>query len=314
MAGFEKGGIEGMRKLSLMTMTLFMRIFFKFNLDHDMEDLREGYEEIMDMVQEAGYKAVDVTSLETESLGTDFILEVLQSHRLRVSSYIHFGQFAAMDADGLESRIELAKQGADIACRLETDVFMLVPQADADIENHTPEQIRGQMIRHWKEIAPYAKAKGLHVVVEDTPDLKLHFCKSDEVKAVLDAVPELELVYDSGNMILVEEDPAGYLETFKNRIGYVHLKDMRKAPAGSMMVDLAKDGTPLSTAPTGTGLIGLQEVIERLIEIGYQGGMTVEFFVDDDREYLKSLKRSREYVENFIPIGQPVTYALRADL
>lgn len=27
-----------MKRVSLMTMTQFMRLFFKFNLDHDMED------------------------------------------------------------------------------------------------------------------------------------------------------------------------------------------------------------------------------------------------------------------------------------
>lgn len=289
-----------MKKLSLMTMTLYMRIFFKFNLDHDMEDLREGYEEIMDMVQAAGYEAVDVTSLEMICLGLDFIQDMLRRHQLKVSSYIHFGQFAAVDEEGFEERIKQAKQGADYAYSLGTDVFMMVPQAQADIGSCTPGQIRESLIRHWKEITPYAKAKGLHVVVENTPDLKLHFCKADEVKEVLDAVPELELVYDSGNMILVEEDPVTYLELFQGRIGYVHLKDMRKAPAGSMMVDLAQDGTPMSAAPTGTGLINLQAVVGKLDEIGYQGGMTVEFFVDDNREYLKSLKRSREYVEKIV--------------
>lgn len=35
-----------MEKPSLMTMTLFMQILFKFNLDHDIEDLQNGYEEM----------------------------------------------------------------------------------------------------------------------------------------------------------------------------------------------------------------------------------------------------------------------------
>ena len=53
----------------------------------------------------------------------------------------------------------------------------------------------------------------------------------------------------------------------------------------------------MSTAPTGFGMIDLQGVIKKLDEIGYNGGMTIEFFVDDDRDYIKSLKRSREYIE-----------------
>lgn len=289
-----------MKKINLMTITLYMRIFFKFNLDHDIEDLQDGYEEIMDMVQAAGYEAVDVTSMETAVLGVDYVREVLGRHQLKVSSYICFGQFAAMDEEGMENRVNQAKQGVDIACRLSTDIYMLAPQASPDIADCTPQQIRDRMIQHWLRVVPYAKEKGLHVVVEDTPDLKLHFCRAAEVKEILDSVPGLELVYDSGNVILVGEDPIAFLDTFRDRIGYVHLKDMRKAPAGSMMIDLAQDGTPMSSAPTGTGLVDLHAVMDKLAEIGYQGGVTVEFFVDDDRIYGKSLVRSREYVEKLI--------------
>ena len=186
---------------------------------------------------------------------------------------------------------------ADTAVELGTKILMLVPQAQKNIDELTPEQIRKQMILHWREIVPYAKDRGLHVVVEDTPDLQLDFCKAEDVREVLDAVPDLELVYDSGNMILAGEDPVKYIEKFRDRIGFVHLKDMRKAPEDLMMADISKDGELMSTAPTGFGMIDLQGVIKKLDEIGYNGGMTIEFFVDDDRDYIKSLKRSREYIE-----------------
>lgn len=286
-----------MNKISLMTLSMYMRIFFKFNLDHDIEDLKDGYEEMMDMVQSAGYDAVDVTQLETQFLGADYVLDVLRRHHLTASSYISFGQFASADEDGFEDRIMQAKQGADTACRLGADVWMLVPQAHDQIGENAPEQLHAQMIRHWKEITPYAKEKGLHVVVEDTPDLKLHFCMAKDVQEVLDAVPGLELVYDSGNMVLVGEDPAKYLDMFRDKIGYVHLKDMRRAPADAMMPDFSQDGTPMTSAPTGTGLVDLKAVTKKLKAIGYEGRMTVEFSVDDDKDYIKSLIRSREFAE-----------------
>lgn len=286
-----------MRKANLMTMSMFMRIFFKYQIDHDLDDLRDGYEEMLDLVQAAGYQGVDVTSWETETLGLDYVKTALKNRGINVSSFIYPDYFAKMDAEGFWTRVENAKRGADKAAELETEIFMLVPQAQKEIEEYEPGQIRGRMVEHWKPVTEYARKLGLHVVVEDTPDLKLHFCRSNEVMEVLEAVDGLELVYDSANMTLVGEDPIEYLRKFRDKIAYVHLKDYRKAPSGSMMVEYTEDGTAMASAPTGTGVIDLKRIIKMLKESEYQGGMTVEFRVDDNNEYLRSLIRSREYVE-----------------
>lgn len=285
-----------MIKKNVMTMSMFLRIFFKFQLDQDMEDLKEGYEEMLDLVSEAGYEGVDVTSWETGILGTDYVKHVLNQRNLKVSSFIYPEKFASMDEEGLEDRVKRAERGADTAAELGTSVFMLVPQAQENIEEYEPEQIRRSLIRHWTPVAAYAKKLGLHVVIEDTPDLKLCLCRKEEVREVLDAVEGLELVYDSANMILTGEDPVEYLEAFKDRIGYVHLKDYRIAPPGSMVKEYAEDGTAMASAPTGTGMIDLESICRKLDEIGYDGEMTVEFRVDDNSDYKASLVRSREYV------------------
>lgn len=287
-----------MKKVNLMTMSMFMRIFFKYKLDRDLEDLRDGYEEMLDLVVEAGYPAVDVTSWEIDILGLEYVKKALEERNLKTSSLIYPEQFAAMDEENFQNRITRAMKGADTARALGTEIFMLVPQAQDGIEQYEPEQIRRRMTEHWCPITEYAKGFGLHVVVEDTPDLKLHFCRADEVKEVLDAVPGLELVYDSANMILTGEDPVEYLEKFAGRIAYVHLKDYRIAPPGSMVVEYDQNGTAMASAPIGTGMIDLKQIINTLKKIGYQRDVTVEFRVDDDGEYLKSLIRSRQYVES----------------
>lgn len=286
-----------MRKVSLMTMTMFMRILFNYNLDHDKEDLLDGYEEILTMVQKAGFDSIDVSGWEAGILGLDTLKAMFQKYHLKVSSFIYPEQFALMDEEGFGQRIAKAKSGVDIAAALETDIFLLVPQAQEGIEQYTTEEIQASLIGHWIPITAYAKEKGLHAVIENTPDLKLHLCRAEEVKKVLDAVPDLEFVYDSANMILVGEDSIEYLHKFAGRIAYVHLKDYRKAPAGSMLYEYAQDGTAMSTAPIGTGIIDLPAIIEELDHMRYSGGMTLEFYVDDDKEYLKSLIRSRKYAE-----------------
>ena len=289
-----------MNQISLMTMNMTGRLFFMYRIQKEIDTLQDGYDEIMEMAEAAGYPAVDVTAWETGLLGTDFVMETLKKHHLRVSSYICFGAFAAMDEAGFAGRVEDAKKAADEAERLGTDVIMLVTQASDDIDRYTKDEIRAQQVRHWREIVPYIKGKGMHAVIEDFPDLRLGLCRAEDVRSVLDQVPGLELVYDSGNMILEKEDPVRFLDLFEGRIGYVHLKDMRKAPADHPAADHDCDGTPMCTAPTGTGMICLPDVIEKLVKMGYKGSMTVEFAVNDDGKYPESLARSRSYVEEIL--------------
>lgn len=289
-----------MRKLSLMTLSMFFQMFFKFQIDHDMEDFLETYEEMMELVSETGYEAVDVNGVEIDTIGIEKVKSVLEKYHLKVSSYIYFENFAAMDAEGFEERVEKAKQAVDDALDLGTNVLMLVPQAQENIEEYTPEEIRAQLIRHWLPVAEYAQSKGVHPVVEDTPDLRLHFCTTKELKKVLDAVPGLEVVYDSGNMVLVGEDPVIYYDTFADKTGHIHLKDMRLATDADMFADIASDGTKMTGAPTGTGMIDLKKVMEHVRAYGYDGYLTVEFAVDEDNDFRKSLIRSRKYLEGLL--------------
>lgn len=291
-----------MNTISLMTMSMLGKALNIYRMDHDRENLEEYYEEMMDLVKAAGYAAVDVAAFEVATMGVDYVKEQLTKRGLRVSSYIYFDKFA-MGEVGFDERVANAKKAVDTAVQLGTNVLMLVPQAHDSIENEKPEEIRSRMIAHWIPVAAYAVVQGIHPVVEDTPDLRLCFCKASEVKEVMDAVPGLELVYDSGNMILDGENPVEYVKEFAGRIGFVHLKDVNVLDTvGIGGAEYMRDGTPTGAAPTGTGLIDLKGVVEALLKTGYQGGMTVEYAKHPDKSYLESLKSSREYVERLLSI------------
>ncbi len=287
-----------MKKVNLMTMGMFFRVLFTYRATQDREDLLDNYAEMLDLVHDSGFRGVDVISWEVQLLGLENVRQMLSQRGLHVGSYITFGEYAQADAEGFADRVAQGKREADIAKALDTKVLMLVPHAHAGIEGLRPEEIRAALAKHWQPITAYARELGLRVVAEDTPDQKLHFCAAEDVMEVLDRVPGLELVYDSANMTLVEEDPVEYLHKFAGRIGYVHLKDYRTAPAGKLMVEYAQDGRKMSTARMGTGIIDIPGVVKALEEIGYSGEMTVEFAEDDDGDFLKSLKRSYAFLES----------------
>ena len=273
--------------------------FSSYEKFHDVELFKEYYEEMLLAVSNAGYYGVDVTSHEVQIIGTEYIKDTLKRNRLFVSSYIYFDYFAKSDNE-INKRIEEAKTAVDIAKELGTEIIMLVPVSHKGIEMDRPEAIRANLINHWTPIAEYAVQNGLHPVVEDTPDLRMCFCKAAEVKDVMDAVPGLELVYDSGNMILDGEDPIEYAKEFIGRIGYVHLKDIKIMSDGSESRERMRDGRPTICVPTGMGIVDIKGVVGALLDMGYKGGMTVEYAKHSGKTYPDSLRKSREYVETYM--------------
>ena len=86
-----------MLRLSLMTMNMFIPVIIKIKMEQDMEDALELYGEMLDLAADAGFEAVDVTSMELDMIGKETVKEYLEARGLKVSSLIYFNQFAMMD-------------------------------------------------------------------------------------------------------------------------------------------------------------------------------------------------------------------------
>ena len=281
--------------VNLMTMRMVFMAIMSYRFDHDLENLQDLYGEILDMAKAAGYEGVDVMSYETDLLGAAYVKEQFCRRGLRISSFIYFNEFAKGDST-MPERISAACRAADIAIELGTKVLMLVPAAHQGIEQESREDIHRRLIEHWRPVVSYAVQKGLHPVVEDTPDLRMHLCTAKDVLDVMDQVPGLELVYDSGNMVLAGEDPVSYLRAFSGRIGYVHLKDIRIANELKPNMEKMADGTPVETVATGTGMIDMAGIFQELQNMNYEGEVTVEFAKHPTLSYTDSLRICRDYV------------------
>lgn len=284
--------------ISLMTLSLFADIASQYRKDGDKSSLQKNYCAMMDSVQEAGYQGVDVSHWETALFGTAFVNRVLGDRKLCVSSYIYFDTFGSDEC--VQQRIERGIQAVDTACALGTRVLMLVPMADESIQKRTAEQIHQNLVSHWNPIVAYAADRDIVCVIEDTPDLSLRLCKAEDVRKILDAVPGLQLVYDSGNMILAGEDPVEYVYHFAGRIGFAHMKDISLQGDDVPGAERMWDGTPVKIVPTGTGVVDIHGVICALRSVGYQGGITVEFAKRDDVLMLDGLMADRILVEEYL--------------
>jgi len=87
------------------------------------------------------------------------------------------------------------------------------------------------------------------------------------------------LCYDTGHFALAGDDPAGELRAMVDRVGHVHLKDVRGdvaarvAPGGWSFLEAVKNG--VFTVP-GDGTLDFDPIFALLSEGGYEGWLLVE--------------------------------------
>ena len=98
----------------------------------------------------------------------------------------------------------------------------------------------------------------------------------------------LGVCLDTGNSWLGGADPLDFVKTFGRRIKHVHWKDMPAewAPRRGTMF-----GCGMATIPLGEGLVGIRNIVDALLAIGFDGATTLEIAgADNVRRSLASLQ------------------------
>lgn len=288
-----------MNDLGFMTVALYLDYMAKHSSDQSPEELKKEYDNAFSYIKEAGYEYVDLSSWEADSMGLKCWLLLLQKYELKVSSYIHFESFAELEKD-LQAGIKRAYEGVDKAALLGSEFLMIGIQDRGDIAENDPQKIREKLTAYFNAICEFAKGKKVRPVIENIPDAGLNLSKWEDVRAVMDSVPCLGYIFDSGTLLVAEQESKDYISALKDRLVYVHLKDMRETDDVTVFAFPSVSGKRLVNAPTGLGLVDVKTVLQQLKEAGYTGRISVEFCPDDDLPLSDSIRRSKKYLEELM--------------
>ena len=155
------------------------------------------------------------------------------------------------------------------------------------------------MLDRIAEVAEIARRHGLRPVVHPHVGGYLEF--ADEVERLLDDT-DVDMCVDSGHFAYAGIDPAAAISRYSDRIGHVHLKDVRP----QVLARVARDGLDFWTAieagvfcPLGEGVVDLAAVLAALDAAAYDGYATIEQDrVPGSGRPLEDLRRSLAVLEN----------------
>jgi sugar phosphate isomerase/epimerase len=170
------------------------------------------------------------------------------------------------------AEIEKVKKGIDMALFLDTSLLRVF---SGDVkEGISYDQGREWIIDCFKECAKYAEAKGVTMVLENHGRFA---GKSSQVKDIIVAVNSnaLKANTDTGNFLLVGENPLEAVMNLKDDIGFVHFKDFKKSDEEQGY--MADDGTWFEGTAIGDGDVPLKDIVDFLRSVGYSGYLSIEF-------------------------------------
>ena len=110
--------------------------------------------------------------------------------------------------------------------------------------------------------------------------------------------PYLRMNMDTGNTFIAGQDPVAFLNKFKNKVSHVHVKDVSETLAASLRGELT--GIAVSQCAIGDGVNkeNIKKCFDILVDIGYNGVVSLECEGQGGPMIEKSLTFVRELVND----------------
>lgn len=181
--------------------------------------------------------------------------------------------FASLTENIRNANLALVQEQIDTMHKLGIPMLMLAPGLEPIETKDQWQRSKDLLISGFAFLLEYAKESGITVVMENQFKYERPDSRMADVRQILDCVPGLGYVLDSGNFSGVGENAVEAYELLKDRVVHMHCKDWVVHPQGGFTAEnqTRYDGTQL-----GTGLVPLRELAVRMKKDNYKGHFCFE--------------------------------------
>ena len=246
------------------------------------------------IIKESGFDEADMMEFEFRLYGREALLKALKKYDVRLGCLTIASPFFSAP-ETVEAHV---KQNLELAKAAGAKTIMVIPGSMDDraaCEAMTQQEMLDLAVRHFNKACELAGPYGIQIGFENTPTDYKPLASAEEVRYVLDRVPQLGLIFDTGNFRVAdtEADELDIYEQLKDRIIRFHLKDVRGGnfPQG----ERCRNGASIIAVPTESGVIPLEELLKRSIADGFQGTYSVEYAAAADTSGAAHIEAAKSY-------------------
>ncbi|WP_408007813.1 sugar phosphate isomerase/epimerase family protein [Pseudalkalibacillus sp. A8] len=247
-----------------------------------------GIYDFIDYAKEIGADGVELLDAywSNEDEEIDRIINYLKQKGLPVSAYDVSNNFVKPSVDERKTETERVVKGIQTAKNLGTNVLRVF--CGGIKPGISYEEGRDWIIEGFKECLKTAEKEQIYLAIENHG---LFAGKAHQVKELIDEVDSLYLkcTLDTGNFLLVQEDPLTSTKLLKKDVVHVHFKDFLKVSDDQQgQAFRALNGDKYVGTVAGEGMVHLQEIISELKSVNYDGWYSIEYEgFDDSKECVK---------------------------
>jgi sugar phosphate isomerase/epimerase len=202
--------------------------------------------------------------------------QALRETGLPLSAYAIGNDLVEPDADERATQVQMIRDGVDMARRLGTPLVRVF--SGSEREGVSADQGLEWIVEGLREGAAYAEERGITLVLENHG---LFAGRADQVRHIIETIgsPALRANLDTGNFLLVNEDPVRAARDLAALAAYVHLKDFRRVQPGEEPAEsyTGIDGNRYEGTVIGEGEVDLPAVLSSLRQGGYDGWLSIEY-------------------------------------
>ncbi len=241
---------------------------------------KERGETVEDTIRWAVGLGYEAAELDADDLDDT---ELLEKNGMKVSSiYRNYHWQDEIDTESMEDHVRMA-------VRLGASRIMAIPGFYSGVDQEREKELAG-MHEGMRKLAELAAENNLTLTIEDYDNALSPISTMEGMSSFLDAVPDLKVTLDTGNFIFSAEDILAAERMFHAKITHVHLKDRLWSRTGAGDILECTDGRVMYPCAVGDGDIPIREVLQRLLDAGYDGYAVAEFF--GSRSYAENMEKS----------------------
>lgn len=202
---------------------------------------------------------------------------------------------ASFSASDRERNISAVKGYIDQMEKRKVPILMLAPSVRPAGNEDELMRMQSLLIEGFSDVIEYSKGSGITVTIENQSTLQRADSRMEDIRYILDCVPELGFVLDTGNFFCVGEDVLKAYELLKDRMMHMHCKDWTFNPYGHFV----RENMPrFEGVAVGEGKIPIKELFSLLRKDGYGGNAVLE--INASPVTLDMLDRSADFLRNEI--------------